>query len=133
MFGLTDDSVRLWVDCNELPSAAGMGRVHLNERGSINSNGYFSIAKDVRTGQTVVVEVHGMSMSCDIDKPIRTKCEELKYGVLPMEEKKEKGRLPDVINTPIVTPSQPGQCSIQCPQGPPGFNGTDVSKSNHLI
>lgn len=133
MFGLNDDTVRMWVDCRESASTAGLDRGLLNQRGQISSDGYFSIAQDVRTGKTVVVELQGMSISCDYEKPARTTCEELpKYDVLPIEPgSKDRGDIPiENVTHPFIT-DEPvrGQCPVQCPRGPPGYNGTNVSKN----
>lgn len=124
MFGLTEDTARLWVDCKESASTSGLDRGQLNQRGQISSNGYFSIGQDVRTGQTVVLELHGMSISCDVDKPSRTTCEELpKYDVLPTEpDNKNRGDIPLENATHPFIPNVQGQCPVQCPRGPPGVN-----------
>lgn len=131
MFGLTDDFVRLWVDCKELTSTAGMEKGQLNQRGEISSDGYFSIGQDVATGKTVVVELQGMCVSCDVEKPIRTTCEELpQYEVLPSgPEARNRGDIPINNTTHPLIPDQRGQCPVQCPRGPPGYNGTNVSLS----
>lgn len=128
MFGLTDDFVRLWVDCKELTSTTGMEKGQLNQRGEISSDGYFSIGQDVTTGQTVVVELQGMRVSCDVEKPTRTTCEELpKYEVLPSgPEERNRGDIPIDNATHPPIPDQRGQCPVQCPRGPPGYNGTHV-------
>lgn len=56
-------------------------------------------------------------MSCDPQKPSRENCEEL-----PRYYAAATGP-----NQPHVSGPEPQrQCDVQCPQGPPGFNGTGL-------
>lgn len=53
-------------------------------------------------------------MSCDPEKPTRENCDEL-----PRYYAAATGP-----SRPNVAGPQP-ECEIECPQGPPGYNGTD--------
>lgn len=53
-------------------------------------------------------------MSCDPEKPTRENCDEL-----PRYYAAATGP-----NQPSVSGPNP-QCEIECPRGPPGYNGTD--------
>lgn len=55
-----------------------------------------------------------MVMSCDPEKPTRENCDEL-----PRYYAAATGP-----NQPNVAGPQP-QCEIECPRGPPGYNGTN--------
>lgn len=53
MFGVTQDLVRLWVDCKPVPDLYGK---QLDVRGPIDStDGVFSVARDCRTKNTIPV------------------------------------------------------------------------------
>ncbi|XP_054735156.1 collagen alpha-1(IX) chain-like [Anastrepha obliqua] len=153
MLGVTQDAVRLWVDCEPVPDRNGSLYTPLDVRSPIDSTeGAFTVARDCKTKSTVPIDLQWMIFSCDVDKPERATCEDIpKYARAP-KEMVEKEPLPaprpTVVSSP--TPGRPdltfltsttyrpfmlsstpsalqGQelhaCPEVCPRGPPGPPG----------
>ncbi|XP_053953912.1 collagen alpha-1(IX) chain-like [Anastrepha ludens] len=153
MLGVTQDAVRLWVDCEPVPDRNGSLYTPLDVRSPIDSTeGAFTVARDCKTKSTVPIDLQWMIFSCDVDKPERATCEDIpKYARAP-KEMVEKEPLPaprpTVVSSP--TPRRPdltfltsttyrpfmlsstpsalqGQelhaCPEVCPRGPPGPPG----------
>ncbi|KAH0821741.1 hypothetical protein GEV33_001050 [Tenebrio molitor] len=60
-----------------------------------------------------------MVLSCDPTKPERESCDEIPR-VRP-------------VRPPLKQGPEPSSCDVVCPQGPPGYNGTDVSSPATLV
>ncbi|XP_037932021.1 collagen alpha-1(IX) chain-like [Teleopsis dalmanni] len=144
MFGVSQDDIRLWVDCKPIPDISGNYRVPLQVRGPIdNTDGAFSIARDCRTRNTIPIDLQWMIFSCDVDKPLHTSCEDIPQYLrvptpMPTTTTTNEPDIPIhlsflttstrrpwfISSTPAaLTGSRTEICPEQCPRGPPGLPG----------
>ncbi|XP_011198179.2 collagen alpha-1(IX) chain [Bactrocera dorsalis] len=153
MLGVTQDAVRLWVDCKPIPDRSGNLNTPLDVRSPIDSTeGAFTVARDCKTKSTVPIDLQWMIFSCDVDKPNRATCEDLpQYAKAPKGvSAMESFTTPRATVVPTPTPQRPdltflttttyrptflsstpvalqGQelhaCPEVCPRGPPGPPG----------
>nr|XP_014091841.1 collagen alpha-1(IX) chain isoform X2 [Bactrocera oleae] len=153
MLGVTEDAVRLWVDCKPVPDRSGSLHTPLDVRSPIDSTeGAFTVARDCKTKSTVPIDLQWMIFSCDVDKPNRATCEDLpQYAKAPKGvSAQESYTTPRATVVPSPIPQRPdltflttttyrpalltstpvalqGQelhaCPEVCPRGPPGQPG----------
>ncbi|XP_011189164.2 collagen alpha-1(IX) chain [Zeugodacus cucurbitae] len=85
MLGVTQDAVRLWIDCKPVPDRSGSLNTRLDVRSPIDATeGAFTVARDCKTKSTVPIDLQWMIFSCDVDKPNRATCEDiLQYAKAP--------------------------------------------------
>lgn len=97
-FGVHEDHVAFFADCSDV------GEAPLQPRPPVDTSGAVSIARQASSNTAVPLELQWMVINCDPGRPDRDACLELP---------------PQVVE-------QQGSCEVVCPQGPPGYNGTDV-------
>ncbi|XP_067612943.1 collagen alpha-1(IX) chain-like [Eurosta solidaginis] len=110
MLGVTQDAVRLWVDCAPVADRNGSLQAPLDVRSPIDSTqGAFTVARDCKTRSTVPIDLQWMIFSCDVDKPERTTCEDLpQYSSAPREVVQvEPYSTPRPYSVPSSTPRRP--------------------------
>ncbi|XP_075146690.1 uncharacterized protein LOC142221059 [Haematobia irritans] len=84
MLGVSQDGVRLWVDCKPVPDTRGSFKAPLDVRGPIDaSDGSFTVARTCNSRETVPIDLQWMIFSCDKEKPASTTCEDLPQFIVP--------------------------------------------------
>lgn len=122
MLGVTHEQASLWVDCQPVRYEDGTYSAKLETRGYMDTSaGYVSVARfaesSVLNAPSPEVDLQWMVISCDPTRPTKQDCDELpSYAAAGLHPELPKA------------PGPQAGCDIVCPRGPPGFNGTDVSK-----
>lgn len=133
MLGVTHEKASLWVDCQPVRYDDGGYAAKLESRGYLDTSaGYVSIARfaetSVLSAPSPEVDLQWMVVSCDPLRPTKANCDELpSYAAAGL-----RPDLPEGYRPIEPAPQQP-TCDIVCPQGPRGFNGTEVGHFLHSL